>query len=72
MRLYKLLTLLSLLSQYQLFYVRKVFQWIFSTYLSISKVMMMATEFEGRLVKCDFADLQPMKAEGMPFNINHG
>ncbi|MDX4947464.1 hypothetical protein AB6G19_04525 [Providencia manganoxydans] len=40
--------------------------------LQTKQALMMATEFEGRLVKCDFADLQPMKAEGMPFNINHG
>ncbi|MEQ5184388.1 hypothetical protein ABN222_07630 [Providencia alcalifaciens] len=40
--------------------------------LQAKRALMMATEFEGRLVKCDFADLQPMKSEGMPFNISHG
>ncbi|MEX9651774.1 hypothetical protein [Providencia sp. PROV212] len=40
--------------------------------LQAKQALMMATEFDGRLVKCDFADLQPMKAEGMPFNINYG
>lgn len=40
--------------------------------LQAKQVLMMATEFEGRLVRCDFAELQPMKAEGLPFNINHG
>ena len=40
--------------------------------LQAKQALMMATEFEGRLVKCDFADLQPMRAEGMPFNISHG
>ncbi|HHV7361117.1 TPA: hypothetical protein ACUNBO_003802 [Morganella morganii] len=26
--------------------------------------------FEGKLIPCNFAEIKPMEADGMPFNIN--
>lgn len=38
--------------------------------LQAKQVLMMAQEFGGIIVPCDFASIKPMNADGMPFNIN--
>ncbi|MBT0351374.1 hypothetical protein ISO70_01680 [Morganella morganii subsp. morganii] len=38
--------------------------------LQAKQVLMMAQSFGGIIVPCDFASIKPMKADGMPFDIN--
>ncbi|HDU8654767.1 TPA: hypothetical protein RG711_002297 [Morganella morganii subsp. morganii] len=38
--------------------------------LQAKQVLMMAQSFGGIIVPCDFANIKPMKADGMPFDIN--
>lgn len=38
--------------------------------LQAKQVLMIAQEFGGVIVPCDFASIKPMKTDGMPFDIN--
>lgn len=37
--------------------------------ITAKQALAMAQEFGGKLIPCDFASIQPMNADGMPFNI---
>ncbi|WP_323866492.1 hypothetical protein, partial [Xenorhabdus cabanillasii] len=37
--------------------------------LQAKQALTMVQEFGGLIVKCNFADIKPMEAEGLPFNI---
>ncbi|SPX94986.1 Uncharacterised protein [Morganella morganii] len=38
--------------------------------LQAKQALVMAQEFGGKIIPCDFASIKPMDADGMPFNIN--
>lgn len=38
--------------------------------ITAKQALAMAQEFGGVIVPCDFASIKPMKADGMPFDIN--
>lgn len=39
--------------------------------ITAKQALTMAQEFGGKLIPCDFANIRPMDADGMPFNINY-
>ena len=38
--------------------------------LMAKQALAMTQEFGGKIIPCDFANIKPMDADGMPFNIN--
>ena len=38
--------------------------------LMAKQALSMTQEFGGKIIPCDFARIKPMKADGMPFDIN--
>ncbi|QTL38747.1 hypothetical protein HGO23_12745 [Xenorhabdus budapestensis] len=38
--------------------------------LKAKQALMMAQEFGGGIIPCDFANIKPMEADGLPFNLS--
>lgn len=38
--------------------------------ITAKQALIMAQEFGGKLIPCDFANIRPMDADGMPFNVS--
>ncbi|QCJ69346.1 hypothetical protein C9446_05375 [Providencia heimbachae] len=39
--------------------------------LQAKQALMFAQEFGGKILPCKFADIKPMEADGLPFNISY-